>query len=239
MASYVIGIFSSDDQLKQATQAAQTGGYTARTATAQDVPSFDRYQQQGSSLLLVETKGRESEVRMLLTKAGATGFADQAATADQDLRVPLREEELLVGKQRQEEGRVRLHKTVAEEQQTVTVPLEHEEVTVERVSIHQPTTGEDMEDAFIEGDIEIKLEGESAVVEKRVNTVEEVRLHEKTVTKNQQVAGTVRKERLEVDGVDQSGHAPVTDQTTQVSTEQVQGSTRAMSGSEEIRVNKN
>ena len=121
-------------------------------------------------------------------------------TDETDIRVPVREEELIVGKQRQEEGRVHLHKEVIQEQQTVSVPLQHEQVTVERVAVTGSTATVDTADAFVERDIDVPLMGEEVVTDKRTRVVEEVRLRKDVVTENERVTDTVRKERVIVDG---------------------------------------
>ncbi len=125
----------------------------------------------------------------------------QSVQGDQEITVPVREEELVVGKREQEEGRVHLHKDVITEQQTVNVPLEQERVTVERV----PVSGQadvSTADAFQERDIDVPVMGEEAVVGKQARAVEEVRLHKDTATEQQQVTDTVRKERVIVEGTD-------------------------------------
>lgn len=131
------------------------------------------------------------------TARGATGqTVDQK---DQDIRVPVYEEELIVGKRREEEGRVHIHKDVVEEPRTETVETQHERVRVDRV----PLSGKvDSSDAFQDRDIDVPLYGEEVVVGKQVRGVEEVRLHKDVVTDDEQVTDTVRKERVEVDGVD-------------------------------------
>ena len=127
---------------------------------------------------------------------GAVISGTTASTATGDVRIPVREEELVVGTQVQEEGRVHVHKDVVAEQQTVTVPLQQERVTVERV----PLSGNaSTADAFTEQDIEVPVMGEQAVVGKQVKGVEEVRIHKDVVGQQEQVSGTVRKERVVVD----------------------------------------
>jgi len=127
-----------------------------------------------------------------------------SVVAERDtLKMPVREEELVVGKREQEIGRVRLHKDVVEEQQTITAPVTHEEVTVERVPVRgEYTPGPD---AFTEKDIDIPLMGEELVVDKRASVTEEVRLHKQLVTEEQQVSDTVRKERVRVESADEAG----------------------------------
>ena len=113
-----------------------------------------------------------------------------------DVRIPVREEELIVGTQVREEGRVHVHKDVVAEQQTVTVPLQQERVTVERVPL---SGGVSAADAFTEQDLEVPVMGEQAVVGKQVRGVEEVRIRKDVVGQQEQVSGTVRKERVVVD----------------------------------------
>ncbi len=125
----------------------------------------------------------------------------QTQTQDGDLRIPVVEEELTVGKRQEEQGRVRVHKEIVSEQQNVPVTLRHEEVVVERV----PVTGQgtaDLTDAFQGQDIVVPVMGEEAVVAKQAHQVEEVRLRKEAVTENQQVSDSVRKERVIVDGVE-------------------------------------
>ncbi len=139
--------------------------------------------------------------------------ADRAPTADQtvrqadtnDIRVPVYEEELVVGKRQEQVGDVRLHKEVVQEQETVPVTLRREEVTVERVPVAGQASEADIANAFQGQDIEVPVMGEEAVVSKQAREVEEVRLRKQTTEEQQQVSGTVRRERVVVDGVDQQG----------------------------------
>jgi len=100
---------------------------------------------------------------------------------------------------------VHLYKDVVQEQQTVSVNLRHEEVTVERVPVTGQASQADLPNAFQDQDIEVPVMGEEAVVGKQVREVEEVRLHKQASEEQQQVSDTVRRERVVVDGVDQHG----------------------------------
>jgi uncharacterized protein (TIGR02271 family) len=143
------------------------------------------------------------------------GVTDQDVTAQRDdIRVPVREEELVTGTHQEEQGRVRVHKDVVEEDQTITVPVRRERVTVERVpytGVDQNALGKDAMDkeTFTDQDIDIPVMGEEVVIGKRVRGVEEVRIHKDAVTDQEQVSDTVRKERVVVDGVDDQGRAPI------------------------------
>lgn len=134
--------------------------------------------------------------------------ADTANLANQDtIDMPVVDEELQARKQREELGRVHLHKDVTEEQETLNVPVTHEEVTVERVPVQG--AGNISDDAFQEKDIDVPVMGEQVTAEKRAQTTEEVRLHKQAVTENQPITDTVRKERVEVEGIDDQGNVPL------------------------------
>jgi len=117
------------------------------------------------------------------------------------------EEELRVGKTRRERGRVRLRKYVTTEERQVTVPVEREEVRVERetitdANVDAATSGPQIS----EEEHEVVLHEEEPVVEKRVVPKERVRLGKETVTDKEQVGGEVRQEQIEVEGQDQVRH---------------------------------
>ncbi len=137
--------------------------------------------------------------RVTTGTTGATMNATDVST--EDVRVPVREEELVVGKQQEELGRVHLHKDVVEEQETLTAPVTREEVRVERVPVQGQDIGADA-DAFEEQDIDVPVMGEELVTGKRAVVKEEVRLQKDAITENQQVSDTVRKERVTLDGAD-------------------------------------
>ncbi|MEP6796678.1 MAG: PRC and DUF2382 domain-containing protein, partial [Lapillicoccus sp.] len=108
------------------------------------------------------------------------------------------EEQLKVGTTTTEAGRARLRKYVVTEQQTVTVPITHEEVRIER----EPITEANRDQAFdgpaiSEEEHEIVLHKEEIVVTKEAVPVERVRLATESVTEDQQVTEEVRKEQIE------------------------------------------
>jgi len=119
-----------------------------------------------------------------------------------DVRVPVFEEELLVRKRDEELGRVRIHKEVLTEQQTVSAPITHEEVYVQRVPVQGRYAGV-ATDAFTESDIVITVMGEELVVGKHAMVTEEVRVHKGVTAEQQDITDTVRHERVYVDGGEQ------------------------------------
>jgi uncharacterized protein (TIGR02271 family) len=110
------------------------------------------------------------------------------------------EEELRVGTSQRERGRVRLRKYVTTEQVQQTVPVQREELRVER----EPITDANLDAATSGPDIseeehEVILREEEPVVEKRVVPRERVRLDKDTVTDQERVAEQVRKEQIDID----------------------------------------
>jgi uncharacterized protein (TIGR02271 family) len=111
------------------------------------------------------------------------------------------EEELRVGTTRREAGRARLKKYVVTENVTQTVPVEREEVRIERepitdANVGRATSGPDISDE----EHEVTLTEEEVVTEKRAVPKERVRLAKDTVTEEEQVTEQVRRERIDTEG---------------------------------------
>jgi uncharacterized protein (TIGR02271 family) len=111
------------------------------------------------------------------------------------------EEELQVGTTERETGRARLRKYVVTEQVQKTVPVQREEVRIEREPITDANVGDATAGPEIsEEEHEVTLHEEEVVVEKRAVPKERVRLDKETVTEDKTVSEEVRKEQVEVDG---------------------------------------
>jgi uncharacterized protein (TIGR02271 family) len=110
------------------------------------------------------------------------------------------EEELRVGTSRRETGRARLRKWVETEEVTKTVPVQREEVRLER----EPITDANRDDALAgpeisEDEHEVVLHEEEPVIEKETVPKERIRLDKDVQTDEQQVSDEVRRERVDVD----------------------------------------
>ncbi len=164
-----------------------------------------------------ELKGHNWEnIPTTATTSAATSAAvtDRAnMSAGEDIAVPVREEEMLVGKRGEETGQVRVSRDVIEEQQTASVPLTHEEVIIERVPVEGRSADVGSEtlssEALAEKDIVIPLRSEEPVIGKRTEVTEEVRIHKQPVTEQRQVSETVRKERVNIEAADEYGETPL------------------------------
>ncbi|MET3808271.1 uncharacterized protein (TIGR02271 family) [Nakamurella sp. UYEF19] len=109
------------------------------------------------------------------------------------------EEQLHVGTEKVEAGRAGIRKYVVTEQQTVNVPVSHDEVRVIREPLQ---AGDSVDGATIGEDaVEVTLMEDQVHVDKQVVGVEKVRLATETVTDQQAVNEEVRKEQIETTGV--------------------------------------
>jgi uncharacterized protein (TIGR02271 family) len=126
---------------------------------------------------------------------GTTGLHDDAMTRS--------EERVHVGTEKQAAGRARLRKYVVTENVTQTVPVQREEVRLEREPITEGNRDEALSGPDIsEAEHEVVLHEERPVVDKEAVPVERVRLGTETVTDEVTVDEQVRKERIETDGVE-------------------------------------
>ncbi|GAA5531930.1 PRC and DUF2382 domain-containing protein [Deinococcus aluminii] len=127
---------------------------------------------------------------------------DEASYRERAFRTPdrlqLLEERLVVNKDRFQAGSVEIGKHVETVQQTVNVPLQREEVIIER---HPVTDARPVEGAVLgEGSqtMRVDLEAERANVSKQAYVTEEVEIGKRTVTETQTVTDTVGREVLDV-----------------------------------------
>ena len=117
-----------------------------------------------------------------------------------DDAMTLSEERVEVGTQRREAGRARLRKYVVTENVTKTVPVQREEVRIEREPITEANRGAAESGPEIsEEEHEVVLHEERPVVEKEAVPVERIRLDTETVTDDVTVNEEVRKERVDTD----------------------------------------
>ena len=124
------------------------------------------------------------------------------------VRIPLVEEQLQVGTQTIETGRVTLTKTVHETQETVTIPLLREEYIVERMPLNQyvdevPTTRQEGETTIY------PVVKEVLVFQKRLLLVEEIRVtYQQTQVEESQTV-RLRREDITVERTPLNPERPV------------------------------
>lgn len=123
-----------------------------------------------------------------------------AANATEADSLTLSEERLNVDKQRVETGQVRLRKYVVHDTETVEVPVEREEVRIERTPI-DGTHADILRGGALEDDeAAITVSEERVSVTKDTVPVEEVSLRKETVRDTETVSEDVAHEELDVDG---------------------------------------
>jgi uncharacterized protein (TIGR02271 family) len=117
--------------------------------------------------------------------------------AEDELRIPVMEEELTATVRQQEAGAVRIEKDVVEEERTLEVPVTEERIRVERRVVDRPATGADAS-AFEETVIDVPLRSETVDVQKQARVTGEVVVSKEAVVRTEQVCGTVRREEVSV-----------------------------------------
>jgi uncharacterized protein (TIGR02271 family) len=158
-----------------------------------DVAEGDEISQESEATLYshygLDYSERRSDTGLPEGEAGKTGEGDS---------VVRHEEELRVGKEPVEGGRLRLHKWVETEPVETDVQLRQETARVEREPIEKPAPGAELG----EQEVEVPLRGERAVVEKETVAKERVTPTKDVETREERVSDQVRKERVEAEDED-------------------------------------
>ena len=132
--------------------------------------------------------------------AAVTGTAASRTTAGSsqgEEAIPIVEEQLRVGKQEVNRGRVRVRSYVVETPVQEQVTLHQEHVDIERHTVDRPVTATDQ--LFQERTIEAAESVEEAIVAKEARVKEEVVIRKEAEERVQTVQDTVRRTEVEVD----------------------------------------
>jgi len=144
-----------------------------------------------------------SAIRSTSASARATGVASPAASlaAHEGDTIEVKEERLHAEKRPVKAGEVRVRKEVHTETKTIEVPVEREEVVIERTPIHGRAASKGISgDAIREGEeIRIPVREEQVNVSKEAVVTEEVKVGKRVVQGTEKVSGRVRKEEVHVD----------------------------------------
>ena len=111
--------------------------------------------------------------------------------------VPIIEEELKAGVREKQGGMARVTKDVVEEQQSIDVPVQHEEVYVTERAVNRAATPEEMK--MMDRDIEIPLKQQEVVTQKQAVVTGEVNVRKEAVRDTERVTDTVRREEVHVE----------------------------------------
>jgi uncharacterized protein (TIGR02271 family) len=136
-----------------------------------------------------------------MSDMGSSGGREVGAyevAAEDELRIPVMEEELTATVREQEAGAVRIEKDVVAEERTLEVPVTEERVRVERRIVDRPVSAADAT-AFEETVIDVPLTTETVDVQKQARVTGEVVVSKEAVQRTEQVSGTVRRQEVFVD----------------------------------------
>jgi len=193
-----------------------TGALIGWGIPEEDAEYYENEVKSGRYLITVEPGDREAEARSILRGQGGfdrSGWeavrADRANTMaeggfrDENGRIiQLREEQLRADKESVNTGEVKVRKEVRTEHKQINVPVEREEVVVER----RPARGGRATGDMKAEEIRIPVKEERVKVTKEPVVREEVSVGKRKVRDNRTVSGDVRKEEV---AVDSSGGAKV------------------------------
>jgi len=145
-------------------------------------------------------------------QARATARVDQGTRTrrvegQEEVTVPVVEEDIAIGKREVERGHVRIYSRVTEQPVEESVRLREEKVTVERRPADRPATEADFAAAGKDV-IEMTEKAEEPVVTKRARVVEEVVVHKDVTEHTETVRGTERRTDVDVQREPETATAP-------------------------------
>jgi uncharacterized protein (TIGR02271 family) len=230
----------TDDQIRYSVHKGGAGILDALTGLGLPQDQANYYNSEfmaGRTVVTVNAGNRRQEAYDLLMRNGAYDYSSrtgQTATAgsytqtaqtdygsnytqtpatEGEQRVRLREEQLQAQKQQVQAGEVGIHKDVVTEEKTLNVPVNREEVYIER----KPVSGTVPADTPIgeEETYRVPVSEEQVQVTKQPVVSEEIGIGKRTVQDTQQVSDTVKREeaRLNQRGDVNIEGAPVDDTT--------------------------
>jgi len=165
----------------------------------------------GRTIVTVQADGRYDEAVAILRRYGGydmttRGTAATAArtagtaSAREGDTIQVKEERLHAEKQPVETGEVRVRKEVHTETKNIEVPVEREEVVIERTPVHGRAATDVGAGDIPEGEeIRIPVREEKVNVSKDAVVTEEVKVGKRVVQDTERVAGEVRKEEVKVE----------------------------------------
>ncbi|OCA86827.1 MULTISPECIES: YsnF/AvaK domain-containing protein [unclassified Bacillus (in: firmicutes)] len=126
-------------------------------------------------------------------------LANDDTLTDEERRIKLREERLNVDKNEVKTGEVIVNKKVTETQKEVEVPVDHEEVYIERRKVTDRDTTDQLGAITDNEEIRIPVTEEKIEVTKKPVVTDEIVIGKEKVTDTKTVQDTVKKEDVQVD----------------------------------------
>lgn len=180
-------VFSSDDTTR--------GAYTDIGETQNGSTDYNQHIEEGKVILYVDSRRSISSRK---EKPGKEGGGSNEKGSEQSLR--LHEERLNVEKDLVQTGEVNVGKHMVEEEKKIDVPIEREEIYVERRPVNDEVVGEqERTEAGADKNIHIPLTEERVNVSKEEFVKEELVVGKKKVEDTEQIKETVRKEKADID----------------------------------------
>ena len=142
------------------------------------------------------TRSSQEQARST-TRVADKGARTRRVEGQEEVAIPVVQEDITIGKREVEHGHVRIYSRVTEQPVEEAVRLREEKVTVERRPADRPATDADFAAATKEV-IELTETAEEPVVTKRARVVEEVVVHKDVTEHTETVRGTVRHTDVDV-----------------------------------------
>ena len=143
------------------------------------------------------TTGSSQEQVRATARVANQGVRTRRVEGQEEITIPVVEEEIDIGKREVERGHVRIDSRVTEQPVEEAVRLREEKVTVERRPVDRPATEADFAAAEQEV-IEMTETAEEPVVSKRARVVEEVVVQKEVTERTETVRGTERHTAVDV-----------------------------------------
>lgn len=150
---------------------------------------------------MVDVDARSAEYRL------AGGTFSLRDYHDQDIVLPVIEEELQVSKRTVERGRLRIYTRVIERPVEQQVTLHEETVHVERRPVDRPVDLAEADTLFQERSVEARETHEEPVVRKQARVIEEVIVRREALDRTETIRDNVRRTEVDVDQVQAKGGA--------------------------------
>lgn len=151
----------------------------------------------------VEALDVDDNVVVLDRERASALEAREEAGDGEEVRIPIAEEELVVGKRMVDKGGIRVRSRVVEQPVSETVSLRDEHIEIERRRAGR--TAENPEALFREREVEMIERGEEAVVGKKIHVDEEMVLRKHSDQHEERVSDTVRRTEVDVDELHAEG----------------------------------
>lgn len=197
------GGYGPSEERRAAGAAGATAGAATGAAYAGGASSEATTRKEGMRTTSNEPSTQKEGVRA----AGYDVEAErQRKGLEQEQHMRLHAEHLRASKQQAQLGEVVLRKEIVSEQESIDVPLRHEEIVIERHALAEGPTNERLEEGQV---IRIPVSGEQANLAKEVVTTGEVVIGKREVQETRHFADTCRHEEARLE---HQGDIPIWDQ---------------------------